>query len=940
MEEHSPRHEPLFEDDLPDFPLAQPSRLFDFVFGDDSEQPGTDWDDLFAQDSQQEPTAVPIQTTQIDSSAAQLSWEDQETQVNPPQPAAPREVTVQPDDPDLPPVTISIEFLHSIAHLNGREAADHLGLTRNQFTGACYRLGIPLWNTYRRQAVPHDVRKARERQELFKKTHFQVGEIGARPLSSDAWNFQSQATLNNPRTLAPQEMSQEDMEIIQLIEADCGPAMDWTSGIQEMMMPDGQQSYEPCAPLSFASVVAVEDAFESFPTVVDPTTEKRRGGRTAHAYNEWCIAMSYYMFKYVTHDFDAISKKTGMNKFSLQRLKQPHDKNFANYKAKFQNMSKSELKDHISTLEKQKHISLKLKVLTFFDIVNIWNLFVDDHTPDQINAKLQIPISTVKAICKRSRHSKITNYFPLDRMLDLQWFKINWPKNADIHIISFNGPKQTKFTNAFFYSHPEFKAVYDERQKVNFVVVHEQKYGSLSSSEKLLKSLFPTLPYPSDWEPPHCPAPVQTNNDAKNETDTQLTETFQQPGETFDDLQEMEMDTDSEISAVTFKLPENIRKRKIKSQQIVYDKYSICYAYYLRKHLGIKATSVSEKSGVDFRLIYNLHYNKSQLYQDYIDEIKDMGKEELEKFLSEISAEPRDSEPLSNAVHAPNVKIDEHCYALSYYMSKFEHKGFTEIIQATGISQEALKRLLSDNSRFSTTIKKKLQSMSKLELETYISNSKEISYKFFNRESTTIDKIVTIWNMRLEKMSFTEISRRINLPIPTVNYICIGKRQSKITQYFPLDRRLDPSWFEMHWTELSKSCIVINHSVTQTNFVNILLESHPEFKAVQRSRLAAGPSTEIHTGPLISSSLPLFPTSGYSPSCISAIREMLMDMPAMTEKDPLVYINIQPEPQAKIPRLQHGETEMVENPVMTREELRVDTAQHSVDPIESSVDLD
>jgi DNA-binding phage protein len=720
--------------------------------------------------------------------------------------------------------------------------------------------------------VPHDVRKAKERQELFKKTHFQVGEIGARPLSSDAWNFQSQATLNNPRTLAQQEISQEDMEIIRSIEADCGPAMDWTSGIQEMMMPDGQQSYEPCAPLSFVSVAAVEDAFDSFPIVVDPTTEKRPRGRTAHAYSEWCIAMSYYMFKYVTHDSDTICTKTGINKTCLIRLKQSDCRFYANYKAKFQEMSESELKDHISTLEVKKYIPLKLKSLTFFDIVEIWNLFLQSYKYAQINEKLQIPISTIQAICKRQRHNRITNYFPVDRLLDVQWFQIHWPKEAIFQILNTNIAALTQFTDTFLTSHPEFKAVYDKRKKVNFVILHEQKYCNLSSSEKSSKSLFPTLSYQSDWNPLLFPTPVQTDSDDTNEPDTQLNETVQhldipalQSGDALDDSPETNMDTGGDDP--------------------------------------------------------NTQVNPAQPTE-----------------IQEVLAEPRDPGLLPVTERAQNVKIDEHCYALSYYMSIFEHKGFTEIIQATGISHEALKRLLSDNPRFCTTVKTKIKSMSKLELETYISNSKKISYKFFNRQSTTFDTIVTIWNMRLEKMSFTEISRRINLPIPTVNYICIGKRQSKITQYFPLDRRLDPSWFEMHWTELSKSCIVINHSVTQMNFVTMLLDSHPEFKAVQMSRLAAGLSTEIHTGPLDSSSLPLFPTSGYSPSCISVIKEMLMNMPAMTEKDPLVYIKIQPEPQPKIPRLQHGGTEMFEDHVMTTEELRVDLAQPSVDSADTGVD--
>jgi hypothetical protein len=838
-----------------------------------------------------------------------------------------------------------------------------------------------MWNTYRKQAVPQMVREARQRRALYQQTHFVVNEEGARSLSSNVPNFQSQVPSSAP---APQEINQDDMEIIRLIEADCGPAMDWTSGIQEMIMSDGQQSYEPCAPLSFASVSAVENALKSFPTVDDNTVENKARGRTEHAYNEWCIGMSYYMFKYVTHDADTICTETGIHKSCLQRLKRPNGQYYANYKEKFEKMNESELKDHLSTLEVQKHITLKTKSLTAFDIVKIWNLFLQGSTYAHICEKVRIPISTIQAICKRQRHIKITNYFPMDRLLDLQWFRIHWPKNARLRILNTNIAAHNQFTFAFFTCHPEFKAVYDERQKVNFVILNEEKYCNLPVSERSSKSLFPTLPYPSDWDPPRCPTPMQTDSEDNDEPNIQLNETIQhldiptlQSGETIDDPPETNTDTVHDDPAETFKLPENLCKKTFILQRKVYDKYSICHAYYLRKYLGLNASNISAKTGVDIHMIYYIQCNKSQFYRDYINEIEDMGKKELEEFLlklqpsnqtqttdvisaiaqptwadsikqvdsaqsaalQKISVEPHDSELPHISGHAKQVTIDEHCYALSYYMSKFEKKGFEEIIQATGISYNALKRLLSDNPNYCSTVKTKIKNMSKLELETYISKSKGISYKFFNRQSTTFDMIVTIWNMRLQNMSYTEISHRTNLPIPTVNFICIGKRQSKITQYLPLDRRLDPSWFEMHWTELSKTCIVSTHFLTQMNFVKILLNSHHEFKAVHRSKSATELSTALQTVPLNSSRLPLFPTSGYSPSCISEIREMLMNMPEITEKDPLAYIKILPEPQASIPRLQHGGTEMFENRIMATEELRIDLAQHSVDPVGISGDL-
>ena len=82
--------------------------------------------------------------------------------------------------------------------------------------------------------------------------------------------------------------------------------------------------------------------------------------------------------------------------------------------------------------------------------------------------------------------------------------------------------------------------------------------------------------------------------------------------------------------------PQKSLKRKYNRYEKTHDKYTICYAYYLKKILGRSATSVSETTGIDYHLVYVLSKNKSLLYSDYIDEIKDMSKEELEQFLREL----------------------------------------------------------------------------------------------------------------------------------------------------------------------------------------------------------------------------------------------------------------------------------------------------------------
>ena len=67
-----------------------------------------------------------------------------------------------------------------------------------------------------------------------------------------------------------------------------------------------------------------------------------------------------------------------------------------------------------------------------------------------------------------------------------------------------------------------------------------------------------------------------------------------------------------------------------------YDKYQICHAYLLFKFFKIKARDVSSKTGINESLIYSICSHRSLLYSDYIDEIKDMSKEELEQFLREL----------------------------------------------------------------------------------------------------------------------------------------------------------------------------------------------------------------------------------------------------------------------------------------------------------------
>ena len=155
---------------MPIFDEPQPSGLHQFVFDDESGQPTVDWDGLFEQDSYRRPSVVSHQAEEGGAFPPQdTQAADDEYSI------VAKEVRVQPDDPSLPEATLTVSLLHSLAHLNAQEAADHFGIARDRFKAACHRLGIAHWNSYRLQAVPRDVREARERQS--RQAPVQLGDI-------------------------------------------------------------------------------------------------------------------------------------------------------------------------------------------------------------------------------------------------------------------------------------------------------------------------------------------------------------------------------------------------------------------------------------------------------------------------------------------------------------------------------------------------------------------------------------------------------------------------------------------------------------------------------------------------------------------------------------------------------------------------------------------
>ena len=212
----------------------------------------------------------------------------------------------------------------------------------------------------------------------------------------------------------------------------------------------------------------------------------------------------------------------------------------------------------------------------------------------------------------------------------MQWFQNKWPKNAEKIIVNTNSPVCTKFIDVLFNQHPEFKAVYDKRQKVNFVISLDKIYSQLSQLEKLTRPLFPTLPYPIDWVCPCLPTSAQDEDNDNNDVE-----------------EDMEVSGEQEQTTIQTQVTHAIRPSRLLNKKIVkkigrgmtdsYSEWCICMSYYMSKYCGYNYPKISKTTGMHVtRIAVLMNADENNVYAKYKNKMKHMSKIELHNYISTL----------------------------------------------------------------------------------------------------------------------------------------------------------------------------------------------------------------------------------------------------------------------------------------------------------------